>query len=113
MTEAIFKISENKSLVLRYSARRAEKLEAELGCSLTEGLTKVDRIGVLSKYISCGADITHDEALDAYDEYIGNGGTLESAVDVIFAALENGGFIAKGAAETAKKIRDRLRARVS
>lgn len=113
MTGAILKISDNKSLELRYTARRAEKLETELGSSLTDGLTKVDRISVLAKYISCGADVSHDEALDAYDEYIGNGGTLESAVDVVFDALENSGFIAKGASEAAKKVRNQLRARVS
>ncbi len=111
MTGAILKISPDRSLELRYTARRAEKLESLLNNSLLRGLARVERVSVLADYIACGADISHEEALDAYDDYIENGGTMESAVDVVFTALENGGYVAKGASDVAKKIMGQFAAR--
>ena len=83
MTGAILKISTNRSLELRYTARRAEKLESLLDSGLLEGLRGISRIGVMAQYIACGADITKEEALDAYDEYVGNGGNINGAAEVI------------------------------
>lgn len=108
MTGAILKITPEKSVELRYTARRAEKLENELGSSLLEGLTKTDRAGVAVKYIAHGADIPQSEAYDLYDEFIENGGTINDLAEVIVEALENGGFIAKKALETAKKLQNQL-----
>ncbi len=113
MISAILKISDEKSIELRYTARRAEKLEKLLDNSLLRGLARIERVSVLADYISCGADISHGEALDLYDEYVENGGTLEGAADVIFDALENGGYIAKGASDTAKKIKGQFAARAN
>ncbi len=102
MTGAILKISPEKSVELRFTARRAERLENELDCSLLNGLGKSDRAGVIVKYIAHGADISKDEAYDLYDEYIENGGSLNDLAEVVVKALENGGFIAKSAVEAAK-----------
>ena len=88
---------------LRFTARRAEKLEELLGESLLRSLARVDRVSVIVRYIECGADISHEAALDLYDGYIANGGTLEGAAEAIAAALENSGFIARGAVDSAKK----------
>ena len=108
MTGAILKISPEKSLELRYTARRAERLEAELNESLLMGLAKIDRVGVLAKYIAFGADIPLNDAYDAYDEYVDNGGTMDSASDVIVEAMEKGGFISRSAIDAAKKVRGQL-----
>ena len=108
MTGAILKITPEKSVELRYTARRAEKLENELGSSLLEGLAKTDRAGVAVKYIAHGADVPMSEASDLYDESIENGGTINDLAEVIVEALENGGFIAKKALETAKKLQNQL-----
>lgn len=108
MNGAILKISEDKNLELRFTARRAEKLEALLGESLLDGLQKTDRIGVTVQFIACGADIPKNEALDVYDEFVENGGTINDAANVIFEALVNGGFISKTAADAAKKVQDQL-----
>ena len=75
MTGAYLKISDEKSLELRFTARRAEKLESELDCDLLLGLSRCQRVGVLTRFIACGADISHSEACDAYDEFVDNGGT--------------------------------------
>ncbi len=109
MTGAILKISDAKSLELRYTAKRAEKLEKELDDSLLGGLRKSDRVGVVVKYIACGADITTEEAYTAYDEYIDNGGDMAAISDVIVEALQNGGYIPKKAVEAAKKLEAKLR----
>ncbi len=108
MTGATLKISTDKSIELRYTARRAAKLEEELGDSLLRGLGKIDRVGVLAKYIACGADISVGEAYDVYDEYVDNGGTINGAADVIVKALENGGYISRAAVDAAKKVKDQL-----
>ena len=108
MNGAILKISEDKNLELRFTARRAEKLEALLGESLLDGLQKTDRIGVTAQFIACGADIPKNEALDVYDEFVENGGTINDAANVIFEALVNGGFISKTAADAAIKVQDQL-----
>ena len=108
MTGAILKISPEKNIELRYTARRAEKLEALTDDSLLNGLAKCDRAGTLVKFISCGADIPQEEAYDIYDEFVANGGTTDTAAGVIFEALVNGGFISKNAAETAKKLQGQL-----
>lgn len=113
MTGAILKISENRSLELRYTARRAEKLESLLDSGLLEGLRGISRIGVMAQYIACGADITKEEALDAYDEYIDNGGDINGAAEVIVQALYNGGFISQGASDAAKKMIDQLNRRAA
>ena len=108
MTGAYLKISDEKSLELRFTARRAEKLESELDCDLLRGLSRCQRVGVLTRFIACGADISHNEACDAFDEYIDNGGTIEDASEVVMAALKNGGFMTKSAVEVAKKIQGQL-----
>ena len=108
-TGAILKISENKSIELRYTAKRAEKLEKLLDCGLVQGLAQSDRVGVLVKYISCGADIKEDEAYTAYDELIENGGSMSDVSDAIIEALQNGGYIPKKAVEAAKKLEAKLR----
>ena len=108
MTGAYLKISDEMSLELRFTARRAEKLENELDCDLLRGLSRCQRVGVVTRFIACGADIPHSEACDAYDEYIDNGGTIEDASEVIMNALKNGGFIAKSAVEVAKKLQGQL-----
>ncbi len=108
MTGAYLKISDEKSLELRFTARRAEKLESELDCDLLRGLSRCQRVGVLTRFIACGADISHNEACDAFDEYIDNGGTVEDASEVVMAALKNGGFMTKSAVEIAKKIQGQL-----
>ena len=105
MTGAYLKISDEKSLELRFTARRAEKLESELDCDLLLGLSRCQRVGVLTRLIACGADIWHS---DAYDEFVDNGGTIEDASEVVMTALKNGGFIAKSAVEAAKKIQGQL-----
>ena len=105
MTGAYLKISDEKSLELRFTARRAEKLESELDCDLLRGLSRCQRVGVLTRFIACGADISHSEACDAYDEFVDNGGTIEDASEVVMTALKNGGFIAKSAVEAAKRGR--------
>ena len=43
MTGAYLKISDEKSLELRFTARRAEKLESELDCDLLLGLSRTTR----------------------------------------------------------------------
>ena len=108
MTGAYLKISDEKSLELRFTARRAEKLESELDCDLLLGLSRCQRVGVLTRFIACGADISHNEACDAYDEFVDNGGTIEDASEVVMTALKNVGFIAKSAVEAAKKIQGQL-----
>ncbi len=108
MTGAILKISPEKSIELRFTARRAEALENELDDSLLNGLAKSDRAGVITKYIAHGADISKEEAYDLYDEYIENGGTINDLAEVVIKALENGGFISRSAVEAAKKLRDQL-----
>ena len=108
MTGAYLKISDEKSLELRFTARRAEKLESELDCDLLRGLSRCQRGGVLTRFIACGADISHSEACDAYDEFVDNGSTIEDASEVVMTALKNGGFIAKSAVEAAKKIQGQL-----
>ena len=113
MTGAILKITPEKSVELRYTARRAEKLENELGGSLIEGLAKCDRAGVAVKFIAHGADIPQSEAYDLFDEFIENGGSLNDLAEVIVTALENGGFIAKTALKTAKKIQNQLQNRAA
>lgn len=45
MTGAYLKISDEKSLELRFTARRAEKLESELDCDLLRGLSRCQRVG--------------------------------------------------------------------
>ena len=113
MTGAILKISANRNLELRYTARRAEKLESLLDDGLLEGLRGISRIGTLAQYIACGADITKEEALDAYDEYIDNGGDINGAAEVIVQALYNGGFISQGASDAAQKMIDQLNRRAA
>lgn len=113
MTGAILKITPEKSVELRYTARRAEKLENELGGSLIEGLAKCDRAGVAVKFIAHGTDIPQAEAYDLFDEFIENGGSLNDLAEVIVTALENGGFIAKTALKTAKKIQNQLQNRAA
>lgn len=108
MTGAYLKISEDRSLELRFTARRAEKLENELDCDLLRGLSRCQRVGVLTRFIACGADIPHDEACSAFDEYVENGGTVDSAAEVIVTALRNGGFISQSAVDAAKKIQGQL-----
>ena len=108
MTGAILKISPEKSIELRYTARRAQRLEAELDSSLLMGLSAIDRVGVLAKYIAFGADISLEQAYDAFDEYVGNGGSVNGAADVVVKALENGGFISRDAVNAAKKVKDQL-----
>lgn len=93
---------------LRFTARRAEKLEELLGESLLRALTRADRVSVLVRYIECGADISHDEALDLYDRYIADGGSLDGAAEAVAAALEAGGFIRRGTVDAAKKARGQL-----
>lgn len=100
--------TKNGATELRFTARRAEKLEEILGESLLRSLAKADRVGVIVRYIECGADITHDEALDLYDSYIENGGSLDGAAEAIGAALENGGFIERGTVTQAKKVKGQL-----
>lgn len=109
MTGAILRINDNRSLELRYNAKRAEKLEKLLDTGLVQGLAKIDRVGVLIKYISCGADISEDEAYTVYDEFIENGGGMNDVSDVIVEALQNGGYIPKKAMEAAKKLEAKLR----
>ncbi len=113
MTGAILKITPEKSVELRYTARRAEKLENELGSSLLEGLAKTDRAGVAVKYIAHGAEVPMSEAYDLFDEFIENGGSLNDLAEVIVTALENGGFIAKTALKAAKKIQNQLQNRAA
>lgn len=113
MTGAIFRISPEKNLELRFTARRAEKLEALLGDGLVNGLQKIDRIGVMSQYIACGADISREEALDAFDEFVEGGGTINDAAEVVMEALTNGGFITRSAANAVKKIQDQLSRRIT
>lgn len=108
MTGATLKISPEKSVELRYTARRAEKLENDLGGSLIEGLAKCDRAGVATRFIAHGAEVSQSEAYDLFDEFIENGGSLNDLAEVIVTALENGGFIAKKALESAKKIQNQL-----
>lgn len=109
MTGAFFKISDDKTLELRYTAKRAERLEKLLDCSLLEGLAKTERVGVVVKFIACGADISENEAYEVYDEYIENGGTLSGVSDVLVEALQNGGYIPKKVVEAAKKLEAKLR----
>lgn len=109
MTGAILRINDSRSMELRYTAKRAEKLEKLLDTGLIQGLAKTDRVGVLVKYISCGADISVDEAYSAYDEFIENGGSMNDVSDVIVEALQNGGYIPKKAMEAAKKLEAKLR----
>lgn len=113
MIGATLKITPEKSVELRYTARRAEKLENELGGSLIEGLAKCDRVGVAVKFIAHGADIPTTDAYDIYDEFVDNGGSLNDLAEVIVTALENGGFIAKTALESAKKIQNQLQNRAA
>lgn len=108
-TGAILKISGSKSLELRYTAMRAEKLEKLLDSSLVQGLAKSDRAGVLVKYIACGAEISEEEAYAVYDELIENGGSMSDVSDAIVEALQNGGYIPKKAVEAAKKLEAKLR----
>lgn len=109
MTGAILKISDSRSLELRFTAKRAEKLEKLLDSSLVEGLAKSERVGVLVKYIACGADISEDEAYAAYDEYIENGGNMGGVSNAIVEALANGGYISKKVVDAAKKLEAKLR----
>ena len=51
MTGAILKISDEKSIELRYTARRAERLEKLLDNSLLRGLARIERVSVLADYI--------------------------------------------------------------
>lgn len=108
MTGAILKISPERNIELRFTARRAEKLETLINDSLLNGLAKCDRAGMLARFISCGADIPLEEAYDAYDDFVDNGGTTDTAAGVIFEALVNGGFISKNAAKAAKKLQGQL-----
>lgn len=113
MTGTILRISDSRSIELRFTARRAEALENDLGDSLLRGLAKADQVGVITKYIRHGADISKDEAYDLYDEYIDNGGRLNDLAEVVLEALENGGFISKKAAQTAKKLKSQLEDRAA
>lgn len=108
-TGAILKINDGKSLELRYTAKRAETLEKQLDTSLVQGLAKTDRVGVLVKYIACGADISEDEACTAYDELIESGGSMSDVSNAIVEALQNGGYIPKKAVDAAKKLEAKLR----
>ena len=113
MTGAFLRISDSRSVELRFTARRAEALENDLGESLLRGLARADRVGVAVEYLRHGADISKDEAYDLYDEYIGCGGSLNDLCEVILKALENGGFISKKAAESAKKLKGQLEDRAA
>lgn len=110
MTGAFIKLGD-RSVELRYTAKRAERLEKELDSSLLNGLSKTDRVGVVAQYVAAGADMTVDEAYKLYDEFAENGGTLEDIVEVIVDAMANGGYISKialNALETSKKMRNQL-----
>lgn len=107
MNCSYLKIGE-KSVELRFTARRAAALEADLGEGLLAGLSKSDRVSVAAKYLSRGADISLDEAYDLYDEYIESGGTLEELNEVIVEGLQNGGFLSKAAIKAAEELKSRL-----
>ena len=108
MISAQLKVNDSKSLELKYTAARAEQLEAELDDGLLNGLTKLDRVGVMIKYISHGAGISPDEARAAFDEIMERGGSMEEISDAIVEALKNGGYISKSAVEAAKNLRGKL-----
>ncbi len=108
MVAALLKISDRRTLEIKYTALRAEALEKDLDCGLLYGLAQSDRIGVMLKYIQHGAGITYEEAAAAYDEYVDNGGSLEKLSDVVVEALRNGGFISKAAQEKGKKLKNQL-----
>ncbi len=93
---------------MKFTARRAAALEADLGEGLLAGLSKSDRVSIVAKYLARGADISLDEAYDLYDEYIGNGGTLEELNEVIVEGLQNGGFLSKAAIKAAEELKNRL-----
>lgn len=93
---------------LRFTARRAESLEADIGKGLLQGLRDSDKVGTIIKYIQHGAGVSVDEACDIYDGFIENGGSMSEINDIIVEALQNGGFIPKKVVEAAKKITDQL-----
>lgn len=108
MVSAILKLNDSESVELKYTAFRAEALENELGDGLLNGLAKIDRVGVMVKYIAHGAGISADEARAAIDKAVDGGKTLEDINEVIVQALINGGFISKTAMEAAKNLRGKL-----
>lgn len=107
MNCSYLKIGE-KSVELKFTARRAAALEADLGEGLLAGLSKSDRVSVAVKYLARGADISLDEAYDMYDQYIESGGTLEELNEVIVEGLKNGGFLYRAAVKAAEELKNRL-----
>lgn len=107
MNCSYLKIGE-KSVELKFTARRAAALEADLGEGLLSGLSKSDRVSVAVKYLARGADISLDEAYDMYDQYIESGGTLEELNEVIVEGLKNGGFLSRAAVKAAEELKNRL-----
>ena len=93
---------------MKFTARRAAALEADLGEGLLSGLSKSDRVSVAVKYLARGADISLDEAYDMYDQYIESGGTLEELNEVIVEGLKNGGFLSRAAVKAAEELKNRL-----
>ncbi len=90
-----------KSYMLRLTAGAAVRLEERLGCSVYEGMKRLDEITVAMEFLyavveSLSPEITRNGVYMLFDEYITQGGTLKKLNGIIAEVMECSGFFDTG-----------------
>lgn len=90
-----------KSYMLRLTAGAAVRLEDRLGCSIYDGLKKLNEIKVVTEFLyaiieSLSPEVTKNSVYMLFDEYISEGGTLKKLNGIIVETMERSGFFDLG-----------------
>ncbi len=95
-----------KDYMLRLTAGAAIRLEERLGCSVYNGLKRLDEVTVMIEFLyalteSFSPDFSRSSAALLFDDFINEGGTLRKMNSVILEAMDRSGFFDCG--ETMKQ----------
>jgi len=90
-----------RSYMLRLTAGAAVRLEDRLGCSVYEGLKKLNEVKVVTEFLyavieSLSPEVTKNTVYMIFDEYISEGGTLKKLNEIIIETMECSGFFDLG-----------------
>lgn len=86
-----------KSYMLRLTAGAAVRLEERLGCSVYEGMKRLDEVKTVTEFLLAliegfMPDITREGVYMLFDDYISEGGSLRSLNNIIADTMERSGF---------------------
>ncbi len=95
---------------LKITTANAVKLEEELGTDLLSGMTNINKINVLAKYLFAAAVSQNDgisKIEDVYqliDDYITDGGTYEQLSEVVVQTLLTSGILTQKMYDKSKAL---------